>query len=118
MSRMPEEGLDIELELMGSDAHMRHFKLGPDSYYKVVTVATPHNISYPDAFKVLATIFNDLQASGRSDRGTFIIDSFAECGWGVALCHHLDQFNRKRGRIIAKGRLLKVLDTRGVTRCI
>lgn len=28
---------------------------------------------------------------------------------GLAICNHLDQFSRKRGRIIAKGRLLKYL---------
>ena len=32
---------------------------------------------------------------------------------GIAICDHRDQFNRKLGRIIAKGRLLKHLKNKG-----
>jgi len=59
--------------------------------------------------KTLNVIYAEGFRSKRSDLGAFLVESWRLRDCGVALCRHLDQFNRKRGRIIAKGRLLKVL---------
>ena len=102
-----EARLDREFESMNIRPHIHHIKLINDAYFNVVTIAAPHQISYDDAVEQLATIVGDCCEARRTDYGRFLIDAFNKIGWGVALCHHSDQFSRKRGRIIAKGRLLK-----------
>ena len=46
---------------------------------------------------------------------TFMMKELREMGYyGIAICDRRDNFSRKRGRIIAKGRLLKYLRSRPV----
>lgn len=104
-----EDYLDEEFKLLGVTPHITHLKLPEDSYFPVVTVASKFQMAYPDVSKRLWVILANAHTKKRSDRGTYLIQEFNKCENGVALCHHLDQFNRKRGRIIAKGRLLKAL---------
>jgi hypothetical protein len=104
-----EEYLDIEFGLLRVTPHLTHIKLPQESYYIVVTVASRHHIPYPNQVKWLGVVFAEARAKKKSDLGTFVLNAYAEGGFGVALCHYLDSFNRQRGRIIAKGRLLKAL---------
>lgn len=111
MTRSKQEArIDAELAQMGVKAHITHLKHPEGSYYNVVTIATPKAEAYQHLSIMLSGCYHEARVSKRSDFGTLIIDKFAEFGAGVALCHHLDNFNRTRGRIIAKGRLLKLLD--------
>jgi hypothetical protein len=64
---------------------------------------------YVDQERRFGKIIIDYRGDKRSEIGTYLIDAYASCGCGVALCHWKDQFDRQRGRVIAKGRLLKVL---------
>ena len=111
-----EAWLDEEFRLMGVEPYIHHIKLINDAYFNVVTVAAPHHISYDDIVKQLAIIVGNCCEAGRTDYGRFLVDAFSKIGWGVALCHHSDQFSRKRGRIIATGRLLKRLRKEGLKR--
>jgi len=104
-----EEYLDEEFRLLGVTPHITHLKLLQESYYRVITVATPHHVPYLDSVKLLGVFFSVARNEKRSDLGAFLIGAYAKRSCGVALCHHLDQFDRKRGRIIAKGRLFKLL---------
>jgi len=112
-----EEYLNAEFGLLGVEPHITHVKLSEDAYYTVVTIATPYHVEYKEVAKRLAVSLTDCCLKGRNDYGSYLIDVFTEHRCGVALCHHLDQFNRKRGRIIAKGRLLKAL-RKERSRCI
>jgi len=109
-----EEYLDEEFRLMHVEPHITHLKLSEDSYYSVVTVATEDRLPYIIISKTLNKIYAEGYRSKRRDLGAFLIDAFTECHCGVALCHHKDQFNRERGRIIAKGRLFKLMRKEGV----
>ena len=104
-----EDYLDEEFKLLGVTPHITHLRLPEDSYFTVVTVASKFQMAYPDVFTRLSVILANAHVKKRSDLGTYLIQEFDKCENGVALCHHLDQFNRERGRIIAKGRLLKAL---------
>lgn len=112
-----EEYLDEEFRIMGVTPHITHIKLPQESYYIAVTVASRYHVPYPDQVRWLGRVFAEApRAKMKSNLGTFILNAYAEGGFGVALCHYLDSFNRQRGRIIAKGRLLKVLRKEGLKR--
>lgn len=108
-----EEYLDEEFRLMKVTPSIHHIKMWGDSYFNVVTVAVPDQLKYNDVLEQLGIIVGDCCEAGRKDYGRFIVDAYNRLGWGVALCHHTDQFSRKLGRVIAKGRLFKVLRAEG-----
>lgn len=106
-----ERYLDTELSLIKTKPHITHLKLPKECRYRVVTVAAPFRVSYPDLEHDLALAFSSAENLGvtKSSLGRYIVEIFSRnLGCGVALCHRLDPFDRKRGRIIAKGRLLKL----------
>lgn len=94
---------------MSVKAHITHLKQPEDAYFKVVTVATETAHDYVLLDMVLAVCYAHVEAKHRKDVGNAIIEEFASLGAGVALCHHKDNFRRKLGRIIAKGRLLIIM---------
>ena len=106
-----EAYLDEEFRLMRVEPYITHIKFLQESRYSVVTVAAECPMPYPDVERGFGRIIFDYQheVKRRLDIGRYIIDAYSSCGCGVALCHWKDQFDRQRGRVIAKGRLLKVL---------
>lgn len=100
-----------EFRLLGVKSHITHLKQEPFCFYSFVTVATPQYETYRNLDIVLSTIY--LEGSIRHKTGSaldaLIIERFAEFGCGVAPCHATDNFSRKRGRIMAEGRMLKLL---------
>lgn len=105
-----EKRLDIELALHRVEAHITHLRQPEDCFFRVVTVATPQQESCSHLGVALSELYMEARISKRSDLGKLIHEGFSDLGFGVALCHHLDNFSRKRGRIVAKGRLLKLLE--------
>lgn len=106
-----KEYLDEEFLLLGIKPHITHLKQPEDCCYRMVTVASPFRILYADLAHDLGLIFAAAEKVGitGSGLGRFVIERFSEnLGCGVALCHHLDQFDRKRGCIISEGRLFKL----------
>ena len=108
-----EARIDAELAELGVKAHITHIKHPENSLYRVVTVASRDVAPYEDLWKELSICFKNVYVKAflkhKSDIGNRVILAFKEGGKGVALCHYRDNFNRAMGRIIAKGRLLKII---------
>lgn len=106
-----EARIDAELAEIGVTAHITHLKQPEGCCYNHVTVATQKFEEYQDLRIALNTVY--LEGSIRHKTGSaldqLIITRFAERSAGVSPCHALDNFSRKRGRIIAKGRLIKAV---------
>lgn len=103
-----EAYLDSELEKYGLKARITHMKQPGDCYFKVVTAATP----LPEVYlhldiAVLMAYSKACQTSANLSK--VVIMEFARFGAGVALCHYKDNFDRRKGRIIAKRRLLNII---------
>ena len=105
-----EDQLDKEFEQMNVKPwvyHIKHLDL-----FDGVTIVADSRHSTED----IAYIVHDLD--GECDHGdydiaapaTWLREQLVERGfYGVAICDWRDSFSRKRGRLIAKGRLLKYL---------
>jgi len=106
-----EEYLDIEFELLGITPHITHLKMPENSYFNMITVATRHKEPYDVLMKSCSVIFADAYRAKkvRHNLGRFVVSKWAGKGYGVSPCHPSDQFDRWHGRVVAKGRLLKVL---------
>ena len=107
-----EDTTDKSLEELGvTEVHITHMKLPEDCYYSHITLATRMAEEYRVLDIAVSTIF--LEGSTKHITGSaldaLIVQRFAEFGAGASPCHAIDNFSRKRGRIIAKGRLLKHL---------
>ncbi len=112
MKSKQEERIDNDLEQMGITAYITHLKQDSGCIYSVVTVATPEYVLYRDLRSALLKIYLEgaIERKTGSALDALVVERFSEMGFGVAPCHAADNFSRKRGRIIAKGRLLKLLD--------
>ena len=107
MKSKTEKKLDEEFEKLGIKTRVYHFINIP--LFNAVTVVTPDNRTYGDIKNIVL----------KSRQPEFYLRQHAEyllsklAGLpdlhGVAICDIRDQFDRKLGRIIAKGRLLKQL---------
>lgn len=106
-----EDYLDTEFSLLRVTPHITHLKQEDRCFYSFVTVATPKHEEYRHLDIVLSTIYleGSLTGANGSDLDRLIVERFAGLGCGASPCHAIDNFSRKRGRVIAKGRLLKVL---------
>jgi len=68
-----------------------------------------------DVYRLIGELESKLKKFARSDLhpATWMMIELRKLGYyGVAICDRRDNFSRKRGRIIAKGRLLKYLRAR------
>lgn len=106
-----EEYLAEEFGLLGVKPHITHLKQDSDCVYSFVTVAAPRYELYRDLRTALLEIYLEGAISRKTGSAldALIVKRFAEFGCGVAPCHAADNFSRKRGRIMSKGRLLKLL---------
>ena len=110
-----EEYLGEEFMLMRVIPYIIHLKQPEGCYYSVVTTAGRRHDSYGYLANLLSIVY--LEGSIRHVTGSaldaLIVERFADFGYGVSPCHAKDQFNRRLGRVIAKGRLRKVLRAEG-----
>lgn len=108
-----EEKLDKEFEELGIKPRIFHFVSGSLRYpYAGITIVdTAYYATYGG---VLDFVKQAIDMSRFSDHNnTSELKALLNSGaWGVAICDKRDTFNRKRGRVIAKGRLLKRLKGR------
>lgn len=106
-----EERTDARLALYKVRAHITHLRHPVHWEYSVVTVATPEYVEYKHLAVSLGLMY--LEGSIHRTKGSaldaLLIARFAGLNAGTSPCHRQDNFSRKRGRIIAKGRLLKLL---------
>lgn len=110
MKSKTEKKLDEEFERIGVKPNVYHFRdiyLEDTFRFTAITVAAMANCKKNN-------IINDINACGRPDfylhnHASHLLRGLTARSYGVAICDKRDQFNRQRGRIIAKGRLLKHL---------
>ena len=111
MTQSLEERTDAKIKEFGITPHITHLKQSSVCYYSHITVATIGAADYRLLDITTKVIF--MEAAVKQITGSaldaLIVARFAKCGVGVSPCHARDNFSRKRGRIIAKGRLLKLL---------
>ena len=119
-----EEYLDEEFWLLGVELYIYHIQPiepHPHGAVRAVTIASVAAINVEAVRSSLFSIEMLYWRLGR--RRSQSIASFmkqqleqqleADGCAGIAVCDYRDQFSRKRGRIIAKGRLRKVLRAEG-----
>lgn len=111
MTQSLEEQTDASIKEFDIISHTTHLKQSPGCYYSHITVATRKQEQYQHLDIAISKIY--LEGSVTHITGSaldaLIVTRFAEYGAGASPCHARDNFSRKRGRVIAKGRLLKLL---------
>ena len=101
-----EKRLDREFEEMGVQIHTYHIKKYVCPFTGVTLVIADRECSV-HAVKYMVQLA--IVAYGEN-RATKLKKNLNDLGiFGVAICDQRDPYNKKRGRIIAKGRLLKEL---------
>ena len=106
MKSKTEKKLDDEFKEMGVKPQIYHF-IENVKPFKAITILEYFSPSYTSARKKLDVArFHQYCRSPATE----LLDALHRQGvFGIAICDMRDQFNRQRGRIIAKGRLLKHL---------
>lgn len=106
-----EDYLGVEFGLLGVKPHIMHLRQDPGCAYSVITVAAPEYVLYREIHTAILDIFLEgaIKRLTGSALDALIVKRFAELGCGVAPCHAADNFSRKLGRIMSKGRLLKLI---------
>ncbi|MGB7532977.1 MAG: hypothetical protein WA977_08415 [Halobacteriota archaeon] len=116
MKSKTEKKLDEEFERLGIIPRIYHFrKLGMN--LNAITIATVSELDADDFEDEFLETLHDINISkhkplGRSilyHHGSYVLHKLISLSYGAAVCDMQDQFSRQRGRIIAKGRLLKIL---------
>lgn len=107
-----EDKTDAQLACMGVKAHITYLKQLDGCYYSYITVATRKPVRYVHLDVAISNVY--LAASVKHLTGAAVdrlmIKRFEEwLGAGVSPCHTTDNFSRKMGRTIAKGRLMEIM---------
>lgn len=110
-----EEYLDEEYRLLRVTPYVCHIQ--PLNQIpgrpRAVTIVTTYQINKEAVRRGLQSIETNHRRSGppyQQSLASYTKESLEMDGCaGVAVCDYRDQFNRQRGRIIAKGRLFKLL---------
>ena len=107
MTNKLEQKMDAEFRLMAVNPFIYHFTWGMRPF-TAVTIVTETQDTYSHIRDLL---FHALaKAVYNTYPSTIVFNNLRKVGvFGVAICNARDSFNRQRGRIIAKGRLLKHL---------
>lgn len=106
MKSKTEQKLDTEFERMGLRPRIYHFTTNVTPF-NAITIAHCGGYSWSVMKGILISVFACETIYWRAGR---ILNALRRRGiYGVAICDSRDSFNRQRGRIIAKGRLLKYL---------
>ena len=106
-----EKKLDEEFELLGIRPRIYHFR--DLSLFNAITIATVSDIDEDDFWSTFEDINRSKSSFVRNHPlpvhdGSYVLQKLTMMSYGVALCDLQDQFNRRLGRVIAKGRLLKI----------
>lgn len=107
MKSKTEIKLDKEFEKVGIKPRIYHFR---DVGHQFIAITIATTMSYEITKTAIEESLEDVYFYTVSPATTLL--EILQEEWdvfGVAICDKRDQFNRQRGRIIAKGRLLKHL---------
>ena len=104
-----EKKVDAEFERIGVKPCIYHFTRYMGPFGAITVVDQLH--SWADVRKVIdMERENQLRAVQIYDNASSMLYSLRERKiYGVAICDQRDNFDRRKGRVIAKGRLLKHL---------
>ena len=113
MKNKTEKKLDEEFERLGVKPRIYHFTEGVVPF-SAITIVVNSMLSWNEMKKMMDNLFQPEHKSWCwfSPATGLLKRLRKECIYGVAICDRRDQFNRERGRIIAKGRMLKHLNKR------
>lgn len=107
-----EQKLDAELDALGYGLtpYIYHFTK-KRILFRAITIADTADVSWETMSELIDRVFLEEQMwQVPHFPATKIITALRKKSiYGVAICDRRDHFNRQRGRIIAKGRLLKHL---------
>jgi hypothetical protein len=103
-----EQKLDAEFARLGVKPYIYHFTDVEVLPFKAITFAVPAMGMWLDLRRLLLENFDAIMSSHNPVQDT--LEFLKMHGLhGIAICSMLDPFSRQRGRVIAKGRLLKHL---------
>ena len=105
-----EKQLDTEFEKMEIRPRVYHFTKDVVPFVSV-TIASVNIRTKNGAKNLIRKAISISTRHSFFQPATHVLEYLNEpCGeYGIAICNYRDQFNRQRGRIISKGRLLKHL---------
>jgi len=104
-----EKKLDEEFKKFGVKPRVYHFTKNVEPF-NAITVADIQNLSWKDMFSMIDSCIWIAKFSLFNRATRLLIEAKDKYAiYGMAICDKRDQFNRERGRVIAKGRLLKYL---------
>lgn len=108
-----EQKINAEFNKMGEKVFIYHFRL-PFAPFNAVTIANlkaePFELLEAVIYRAIVHITEKHLKSPATQLFELLQKDYL---FGVAICDTHDTFNRQRGRIIAKGRLLKHLKEMG-----
>lgn len=119
-----EQEIDKELEVIGVRSYVYHVRAYDEGSYQrqllrmfngitIVDVKLRPSTDFEaDVYRMIEELKEKLKRFARADLhpATWMMKELNEMGYyGVAICDSRDNFSRERGRVIAKGRLLKHL---------
>jgi len=116
MKTRMEKRMDVEFDKLGVKMRIFHFMedVTPFGGITIVDLYDCKAPSWRDMRKTLDIVFKreHLWMRYHCPATRFIQGLILYHIYGVAICDKRDQFNRQRGRVIAKGRLLKRIKER------
>ena len=105
MKSKTEEKLDKEFKRIGVKPWIYHFT-DVISFSAITVAAKDNNLSWNDIEKEIYQHNKSIFEHQHNHASRMVYELYCT-GYGAAVCNKQDQFNRKIGRTIAKGRLLK-----------
>lgn len=101
-----EQKLDMEFQKMSTKLYIFHIPIRfIEAIANVTIIVATTGWSWPELREL---VYQKLRG-GSNVASRLLVSLQDEDIYGIAICDKRDQFNRQRGRIIAKGRLLKHL---------
>lgn len=106
-----EAYLDKEFEMLKIKPHIYHF-IDDIEPFNAITIADSKSkteiLTWKDMNEIIVSNAHLDNEIYEHDKATRLFLYLKQSGiYGVAICNKRDTFNRQRGRIISKGRLLK-----------
>ena len=115
MKNKTEIRLDKEFERIGVKIIIYHYtEVSPFNGITIATVNSPNQMIHYYTWKEIGNFIYECSKVAfeqEYNHTTQLLKELAQTYYihGVSICNKRDQFNKQRGRIIAKGRLLKWL---------
>jgi len=105
-----EEKLDKDFEKLRIKPRIFHF-VGDNLVFPYAGITIVSTAKYSDYKRVLKYVNRAIDQTSFSEYHNtgFLKLRLNDSTWGAAICDKRDVFNRRLGRVIAKGRLLKRL---------